>query len=541
MEVAFILLRRYATPENAVLALGVTSGLVAISAYSHMRHNNDSREITVGNIKRKGKRRGAYKSPRQLASDLTSIFRKDPVVDANQDHVEPVHREVIALVREVVQSSARIVCVIPPVKQIGTYVVRQAFGFGDFGNEDFDHDFSVRYMDFSDDILTMDVPEQLDQENSGFFRSFSATLVNLIAEIADVILGSLGGGSLPKSTPNPKFPPLEDELKILSNFYHVLESTTRSIPNNCTIIIDGSENLRQLAATSVGLKAIAIFFNHMATLAGNTAAEISVCIVASGSFAHDFLVPLVAVSEQVETFSFGDLERGLARRFFVQSLRKMADAAVAVGKAGGDPQTLLPGIGEACFDEAVYPVFGGRAMDLLACANYLVRHAKIEQQLQAVVGGNSAELQRQQQRRIFSTLVAEFPDVSHSVRWLESQLDPTASSASFEGMGLLPLRLENLEDARWTRREAVAVFACLAESSAGFVSFDNAVDVVAKIRIDRSQALGVVRSLISRRVVAYRPASHLYHDGIGSTEFDSITVLRPIHLHAFKILQERLA
>ncbi|KAI9352772.1 hypothetical protein BDR26DRAFT_849849 [Obelidium mucronatum] len=376
----------------------------------------------------------------------------------------------------------------------------------------------------------------MDQDYGGVLRTIAEGLVGLLAGLAAGLLGSWAD-SVSENMPKTKLPALEDEIQILNTFYTVLESTTRMIPDECAIVIDGVDCLSQLANTDVGKKAMALFFNHLSGLARGTR-RISVCLVVSGSFAHEFLIPLVS-HEAVALISFGDLSEDEAKEHFLERFRELTGMYVPekscqgkLGEKWGKNENILLSVAEKCVDQ-VYGIVGGRAHDLVGFADSMLllnNTARLEQRLKEAT---SSELQQS----IFMEVVTAFPDVSACMRWLEVTLDPSMVIQRTD----IASCLENWDAPFWTFEEAVRIFDELVASKTRCISYQQAVDALFELRPhSRSEAVLVLKSLILHRVVAYRPASHLHFDGAGSSRYDAVTVVRPLHLYCFTQLRPSL-
>ncbi|KAJ3005756.1 UNVERIFIED_CONTAM: hypothetical protein HDU68_004413 [Siphonaria sp. JEL0065] len=158
-------------------------------------------------------------------------------------------------------------------------------------------------------------------------------------------------------------------------------------------------------------------------------------------------------------------------------------------------ESLLLTVAEECV-ELVYETFGGRAHDLVACVDCLLFHNDL-------VGGLEDKLRAAKnlkfQKEIFMEAATGFPDFAASIRWLEMTLDPAMLSQTID----ISSCLENWAP-MWTFEEDVAVFDALVVSAKPFLVYQDAVDILFKLRPhSRSEAQLVLRSLILHRVIAY--------------------------------------
>ncbi|KAJ3027526.1 UNVERIFIED_CONTAM: hypothetical protein HDU68_003657 [Siphonaria sp. JEL0065] len=556
--------------SSAAMVLGVAAGCVGVIAYSKVSSRTyQIQEINVGGKRSKNKRRVKLTSGdhhrRALSTPLPTpdivssglaylshllwlrkVNKESGSVEGRELLLEPVQCAVINLIRRVVRAAPRVVVIVPPVKRLGTQAVCRAFGLDDgdsYGADREDGGFvygsPVRYMDLNNNSLTLDVrlwAGQMDQDAGGILRAIGEALVGLVTGLAAGLLGSWAD-SVNENMPKSKLPALEDEIQILNTFYTVLESTTRMIPDGCTIVIDGVDCLSQLSNTDVGKKAMSLFFNHLAGLARGTR-RISICLVVTGAFSHEFLIPLAA-QETVAFVSFGDLSKEEAKEHYLERFRVLTGMYTPEWKFGGKledrwakDESLLLTVAEECVD-LVYDAFGGRAHDLVACVDCLLLHNEfggLEDKLRAT---KDLKLQKE----IFMEAATGFPDFAASIRWLEMTLDPVMFSQTID----ISSSLENWEAPLWTFEEAVAIFDALVASAEPFLVYQDAVDILFKLRPhSRSEAQLVLRSFILHRIIAYRPASPLHFDGAGSFRFDAVTVVRPLHLYCFKQLRSKL-
>ncbi|ORY48193.1 hypothetical protein BCR33DRAFT_714601 [Rhizoclosmatium globosum] len=550
--------------QSAAIGVGVVAGIAGVVAISKKRHNYEEMQVG-GKVSRPGGKRGKSKPRVKYAEAGQKRSRINTPVPSNdaisyitstifyflssrsQDQeregrevlVEPVQSEVIHMIQRVTQAAPRIVCVVPPVKRLGTQAVRRAFGFGDLEYETFDFAAPVRYIDLNDNALSLDVrlwANQMDQDYGGILRTVAESLVGLLTGISVAIMGNWAE-SVTESMPKSKLPALEDEIQILSTFYRVLEATTRMVPDGCTCIVDGVDSLAQLAGNSVGKKALSMFFNHMSALS-RSERRISVVMVMNSAFVYEFMLPLAA-QELVAVIAFGDLSAEEAHDHYLERVRELSGMYKPekapwekVEEKYAKEQSELLKVAEECVDD-VYNMFGGRAMDLIGAADYMIfRHnvADLERKLKAAQTPET-------KREIFLEALGGFPDVTASMRWLELMLDPTMISKTSDISSVL----QNRDSPLWTFEESLALFDAMASSNTRHLRFNQAVDILHRLRPDsRSEAVLVLRSLIHHGVVAYRPSSHLYADNAGSDCCDSITVVRPVHLYAFKQLRTKL-
>ncbi|KAI8616028.1 hypothetical protein BC830DRAFT_238938 [Chytriomyces sp. MP71] len=451
--------------------------------------------------------------------------------------VEPVHSNVIAVIRKVTAAAPRIVVVIPPALHLGTQAVERAFGFG--VGAGFDYGAPIRYVDLANSSLSLDVriwATQMDVDTGGLQQAISL-LFGLLAGITQAILGDWAE-PMANSIPKSKLPELEDEVSILNTFYRVLENSTDLLPESCVLIIDGVDSLSQLCCTPLGKKAIAIFINHLASLTKGIR-KISVVTVASGGFAHEFLMPMAAHA-LVALIPFGDLSEYEAKEHYMERLREVSGAYAArrdvphysrLSVKWGHDVSIFLDTAEANFD-LVFGMFGGRAMDLVASADSMLftfPFTRLEERLRDAPHAES-------RRAMFQEVLEGFNDVAATMRWLELKLDPF----TFDKTTDISIMLENRTEPLWTLEEAVALFKDIANSHHHFLAFDEAVASVLAMRGgSRSEAVLVIKSLIEHKLLTYRPSSNLYFDGLGSTKGDYVNVARPLHLFCFTKLLEK--
>ncbi|KAJ3257666.1 Cell death protease [Chytriomyces hyalinus] len=475
-----------------------------------------------------------------LQYGLSWIRSPAPPVAAKKEIIEdPVSDLVVAVIRRVASAAPRILCVVPPTPQLGTHAVRSAFCFDDTVSDDAGCVTPVRYLDLSDSALSLDVriwAAEMERDSGGLQHA-AHVLFGLFAGIATAILGDWAD-PVASNMPKSRLPALDDEISILNTFYRVLETATDQLPVGSIVVADGVDSLSQLASTALGQKAMAIFFNHLAALAKGPR-SIGVCMVTSGGFVHDYLLPLAA-RELVALVPFGDMSKDMAKEHYLERLRevygvykKRSDIPIyaSAGTQWGHDASFLLATAEENFD-AVHAIFGGRAMDLVGSADHMVftsRCTCLEDDLRAA---NDSKARRAR----FIQALRSFNDIAASMRWLEMHLDPD----TLAGVTDISNSLENKALPIWTYNEAVSLFQLLVDGG-GAVNFDDAVICVRGCGTERSESESVlvVRSLILHRVLAYRPASSLYVDGLGSAVHDTVTVLRPLHLYAFKLLTKQ--
>ncbi|KAJ3235171.1 Cell death protease [Chytriomyces hyalinus] len=475
-----------------------------------------------------------------LEYGLSWVRSPPPLVEAKKEIIEdPVSELVVAVIRRVASAAPRILCVVPPTPQLGTHAVRSAFCFDDTLTDEAGCVTPVRYLDLSDSALSLDVriwAAEMERDSGGLQHA-AHVLFGLFAGIATAILGDWAD-PVASNMPKSRLPPLDDEVSILNTFYRVLETATDQLPIGSIVVVDGVDSLSQLASTGLGQKAMAIFFNHLAALAKGPR-SIGVCMVTSGGFVHDYLLPLAA-RELVALVPFGDMSKELAKEHYLERLRevygvykKRSDipSYASAGTQWGHDASFLLATAEENFD-AVHAIFGGRAMDLVGSADHMVftsRCTCLEDDLRAA---NDSKARRAR----FIQALRSFNDIAASTRWLEMHLDPS----TLTGITDISNSLENKAEPLWMYNEAVSLFQLLVNGG-GAGTFDDAVGCVRECGTERSESESVlvVRSLILHRVLAYRPASSLYVDGLGSAVHDTVTVLRPLHLYAFKLLMKQ--
>ncbi|KAJ3197472.1 Mitochondrial matrix cochaperone [Irineochytrium annulatum] len=416
---------------------------------------------------------------------------------------EPVHLITVSHIQKVVRSAPRLVVLCPPTARIGSALVTRVFG------ADFDevNGVQVRIIDLAASAVSIDVRVWAT------IMEKDPSILSIFGALANALLGDAWGPALQRS---PEVPEMDDEAKILKNFFDVLEQTT------------------------------------------------------------SIMLPLAA-SEMTALVAVGDLGKDEARELFLERMRRSlghydgnvdgtkvsSSGARSPANAGGpshrwavNPSALLDASSHL-FDEVIHPLAGGRASDLEGVADVMVFAENIRPTpcLRAAVDSGDWAAATEMLRGRAET----YPDLSASSRWLRSMfgagqpapkdleaLRVLAGGSGVEGEGVVVYPIEDHKDGvapiekrpppKWTFGQANGVFAAMVGT--GCVNYDEALKVAAEVIEDalvgvdvgeescliQRAAQAALSSLILHGVVAYRPQGFLYFDERGSETVDVITV-----------------